>query len=195
MTKRMDTFTKADVDRMVQLHNAGKSMRDIGKIMDIPYTYVSKCLAFRDDVDVDRERTRKATTTRLRMLEARRVAQAVELAEDIDNLRQRMWEEYEQVVATAEGVEHVYLSEPPLNEQARAANAISSLVAAQQRLISDVKPESDNKGGSVIDSLVDNLKSLVTSGKDQETEAYGYDPRDQDSDYDIATDPEVWERN
>lgn len=177
-----------DVERINDLYSRGFSTREIGRELGVSQSTVCNYLDY-EVVERRVSRTEGATRARVAILHERIAENAIRSMDDVQNLRGRIYEPAEVVVQGADGAEVVELREPSIGEVSAALRASSQVAAGVERSLAVIEGKSDSAAGSVIDALVSGISSLVERSDDA-----GVDPRDQDSDYNVLTDPEVWEK-
>lgn len=185
------------VEQMILLFKQGYSYREIAKqIGGISYTAVCRALKDVPDIDTKQELTEVATQARVRRLAARRLELAEKIMLDIEAMRERIWENYEQIVPTGEGYERVLLDEPPLPDQSRAYTAIAQMNAMVTKLKEDTSNPSEGEAKNVLATLINGIKEILDTGETDaedttETNEQKY-PYDFDNGYNIHEDPDIW---
>lgn len=173
--------TDSEIAHWLELHAQGHSVRAIAQQAGRAHGTISTYLN-RAGADMNRSQTAEATAARVAIVNARRLAHAEDLLDDIDSIRHRIWNECVIVANGPDGPVKVHLDEPPLKEQADGLRSIGSLVKAIDELLADVGTNTTAAAAkSVITGIFDGLAAII-----HDTPA---DPDDRDHDYNIADDP------
>lgn len=178
--------TEAVVQRMLNLHEEGHSVRQIAKQLRLAPSTVSTHLR-NTGADTNRALTATATAARLAKINEKKMALAERAMETAFVLEERITDEYDMPITTEEGVEWVTLPEPLLKEQLDGARAVESLVKTVDTLTAKIADPGIHAAENVLKNLVGGLVALVNS--DAPNEDSGLSPEDRDHDYDISTDP------
>lgn len=176
--------TPDDRNLMWDLHQQGYSHREISREVGFAPATISRYLRLMG-ADTDRSLTAEATAARVRKLAEKRVNLAESLMEDAFSMQHRVWDKYSQYINTAEGAELVHLEEPPLQDQNHGIKALETLVKTVDTLLDGVDTGDQDQAKNALDEIMAGLTELVGKHSDE-----GVGDLDQDTDYDIATDPE-----
>ncbi|CAB1035766.1 hypothetical protein AY551_01365 [Corynebacterium diphtheriae bv. gravis] len=160
--------TTDEINDMVKLHADGYSVRQIAKRKGWGVATVSKYL-HKAGADIDRSKTHEATIARKRRLDELKLDLAEQLWDDIESLRDRIWEPYETYLGTGDGIAHVELDEPPLRDQHDGVSALQKLVKMVDDLTANIDTDSTTKESSdALTKLREGITKLVTDMKDKQ---------------------------
>ena len=178
------TITDAQRERVKQLRRQGYTLREISKLTNVSVAECSRTLN-RAGIVGDTTRTVEAARSRFEQGQAARYDLISDLYNDLEGLRQRLNEPYDEWLNGPDGPVKVTLPEPPLSECVKVVEVMRKTVAEVNRLEEQFKDRSNLEGARNVLGELNETLSLIAkmNGPSQ-------DPNDYDSDYDIATDPD-----
>ena len=170
--------------RVEQLRKDGWTLREISHETGVSVAACSRHLNRRGIVG-DTSRTVEAARARFEAAQTARYDLICDLFDDLENLRLRLNEPYDEWLNSPDGPVKVTLAEPPLSECARIAEVMRKTVVEINRLEAEFTANSDlDSARSFLQNLQASLEHVVAqAGPDD-------DPLNYDSDYSVETDPE-----
>lgn len=161
--------TPEEIKHMVKLHESGHSVRQISKKTEWGVATVSKYL-HQNGADVDRSKTHEATVARKRRIDELKLDLAEQLWDDIEAIRDRIWEPYETYMGTGVGIERIELDEPPLKDQHDGVSALQKLIRMVEDLTANIDVDnSTQESVDVLSTLREGITSLVNKMKENPT--------------------------
>ena len=167
-----------------ELRKDGWTLREISHETGVSVATCSRHLN-RAGIVGDTSRTVEAARARFEAAQTARYDLICDLFDDLENLRTRLNEPYDEWLNGPDGPTKVTLPEPPLSECARITEVMRKTVAEISRLEAEflANNELDN-ARSFLENLQSSLEAAVAlAGPDN-------DPLNYDSDYSVHTDPE-----
>lgn len=178
------TITDAQRERVKHLRRQGYTLREISKLTNVSVAECSRTLN-RAGIVGDSTRTVEAARSRFEQGQAARYDLIMDLYDDLESLRQRLNEPYDQWLNGPDGPVKVTLPEPPLSECVKIVEVMRKTVTEVNRLEEEFKDRSNLEGArNVLKELQEGLKAVAA------IHGPSTDPNDYDSDYDIAKDPD-----
>ena len=178
------TVSDEQKQQVLDLHDQGHSYRQIAREIGISHATVATIIR-KAGKPTNAAATAEATRARMARLNEKRLAHAEMLAEQIDDMAHRIWNEYEIYVNGPEGAERVVMAEPPLKEQADGYKGMQAMVNMIDTLQATLDTGDDTEHAkSLLAQLQQGFEQVVAlAGPDN-------DPLNYDSDYNIDTDPD-----
>lgn len=178
------TVSDEQKQQVLDLHDQGHSYRQIAREIGISHATVATIIR-KAGKPTNAAATAEATRARMARLNEKRLAHAEMLAEQIDDMAHRIWNEYEIYVNGPEGAERVVMAEPPLKEQADGYKGMQAMVNMIDTLQAALDTGDDTEHAkSLLAQLQQGFEQVVAlAGPDN-------DPLNYDSDYNIDTDPD-----
>lgn len=166
------------------LRKDGWTLREIAHETGVSVATCSRHLN-RAGIVGDTSRTVEAARARFEAAQTARYDLVCDLFDDLENLRLRLNEPYDEWLNSPDGPIKVTLPEPPLSECARIAEVMRKTVVEINRLEGEFAANSDvDTARSFLQNLQASLESAVAlAGPDN-------DPLNYDSDYSVHSDPE-----
>lgn len=149
---------------ILELHDGKRSIRSIAKEAGCSPATVSRIVKEAGLEFVDK-RTQVATAVRVARIRADRLDLAEQLMEDAFKLRKRMWEPHKYYERGAEGMILVTLPLPSIRDQRDGYATIESAVSTHDRLMSNADDSTTQDDKSVLEKLMDGLKSRVAADR------------------------------
>ena len=174
-----------DQKRQIEaLRKDGWTLREIAHETGVSVATCSRHLNRRGIVG-DTSRTVEAARARFEAAQTARYDLICDLFLDLENLRTRLNEPYDEWINSPDGPVKVTLPEPPLSECARIAEVMRKTVVEINRLEAEFLANNElDSARSFLQNLQASLEAAVElAGPDN-------DPLNYDSDYDVNTDPE-----
>lgn len=180
-TNRITDDQKARIEK---LRKDGWTLREISHETGVSVATCSRHLNRRGIVG-DTSRTVEAARARFEAAQTARYDLICDLFVDLENLRTRLNEPYDEWVNSPEGPVKVTLPEPPLSECARIAEVMRKTVVEINRLEAEFLANNElDSAKSFLQNLQASLESAVAqAGPDN-------DPLNYDGEYSVHTDPE-----
>lgn len=180
-TNRITDDQKA---RIEELRKDGWTLREISHETGVSVATCSRHLN-RAGIVGDTSRTVEAARARFEAAQTARYDLICDLFDDLENLRTRLNEPYDEWLNGPDGPTKVTLPEPPLSECARITEVMRRTVAEISRLEAEFLENNElDSAKSFLQNLQSSLEAAVAlAGPDN-------DPLNYDSDYSVETDPE-----
>lgn len=180
-TNRITDDQKA---RIEALRKDGWTLREISHETGVSVATCSRHLNRRGIVG-DTSRTVEAARARFEAAQTARYDLICDLFDDLENLRTRLNEPYDEWLNGPDGPIKVTLPEPPLSEAAKILEVMRKTVAEISRLEAEFLANNElDSAKSFLQNLQSSLEAAVAlAGPDN-------DPLNYDSDYSVHTDPE-----
>ena len=170
--------------QVLELYDQDYSYRQIARELGISHASVGTIIRA-SGRNTNSAATAEATRARMERLNAKRLAHAEMLTEQIDDMAHRIWNEYEIYLNGPDGAERIVMAEPPLKEQADGYKGMQAMVNMIDTLQASLNTDDDTETAkSLLTQLQAGFEQVVAlAGPDN-------DPLNYDSDYDVATDPD-----
>ncbi|MGI5418669.1 helix-turn-helix domain-containing protein [Actinomadura luteofluorescens] len=160
-------LTDADRQRVAQLHAEGKSRNEIARAISRAQSTVSK-IARELGLSFDRSRTAEATRVKVVDAKARRAQLKLDLLDDAERLRLRLWEPATVVLSTPKGPARVTLDLPPARDARDIMGAVQAAVRSHVDLDRlDVSDGAEN-AKSMLGQLGEALQIVVDQAEQTE---------------------------
>ena len=178
------TISDEQKQQVLELHDQDYSYRQIAREIGISHATVGTIIR-QSGRPTNAAATAEATRARMARLNAKRLAHAEMLTEQIDDMAHRIWDEYEIYMNGPQGAERVVMAEPPLKEQADGYKGMQAMVNMIDTLQAALDTGDDTEHAkSLLTQLQQGFEQVVAIAGDDN------DPLNYDSDYSIHTDPE-----
>lgn len=167
-----------------ELRKDGWTLREIAQETGVSVATCSRHLN-RAGIVGDTSRTVEAARARFEAAQTARYDLICDLFDDLENLRTRLNEPYDEWLNGPDGPTRVTLPEPPLSECAKITEVMRKTVAEISRLEAEFLANNElDSAKSFLQNLQTSLEAAVAlAGPDK-------DPLNYDSDYSVHTDPE-----
>lgn len=166
------------------LRKDGWTLREISHETGVSVATCSRHLN-RQGIVGDTSRTVEAARARFEAAQTARYDLICDLFDDLENLRTRLNEPYDEWLNGPDGPTKVTLPEPPLSECARITEVMRKTVAEISRLEAEFLANNELESArSFLQNLQASLEAAVALAGDDN------DPLNYDSDYSVHNDPE-----
>ncbi|MGV0447404.1 helix-turn-helix domain-containing protein [Corynebacterium sanguinis] len=177
-------ITDEQRQQIINLRKRGWTLREVAQDTGVSVATVSRTLRAAG-IDTNPTYSIEAATARWEQAKAAAYEVLSDLLDDVESLRQRMYEPWEQWVTTPDGPAKVTLPEPPLGEVARIADQMRRTAVEIQRLQQEIDNGSSlDRTRGVLHDLFEGFKMVAALAEPINGDGT------YDSDYDIETDPE-----